>query len=99
MPPSFAFILDRWTTTSSHKKKHHSKSCDKPPPKMSANPFSFFILDTIGAFTRCKGNHLCTRFDFGKDFYYQAHAVNEFASPVEISIRFFMDVVETNIRL
>lgn len=100
LSPSCAFILDRWTTTSSHKKKHHSKSCDKPPPKMSANSFSFFlILDTISAFTRCKGNHLCTRFDFSKDCCYQAHAVSEFPSPVEISRRFFIDIVETNIRL
>lgn len=76
---------------------HHSKGCDKLPAKLSANPVSF-----------CLGHCQCichvqrklyTRYKFGKDCCHQAHAVNKFvSSPIEITRRFFTDIVKTSIR-
>jgi len=41
---------------------------------------------------------LCPRYNSGKDYYHQASAVSKFvSSAIEITRRFFIDVVENNI--
>lgn len=91
MSPCCGFGLGSWITTS---------SCSwfwwallqrvwSTMSKAVSKPTLFFLLDNISAFTVCKWNGFCTRFNFVMDCYHQARAVNTLISPLDIIRRFF----------